>query len=91
MTRAFHALPSVEPLSPTTTPQEVTALSPVFFTVTFAQYPVPHCDCSARSASMVPSGLFNPESTDSLSSWSESPEMQPSDQHATEAEMQLSK
>ncbi|KYF95910.1 hypothetical protein BE17_16295 [Sorangium cellulosum] len=84
--RAFHELLTVEPLSPTVTPQLVVRAVLVFLIVTFAQYPLPHSDCSASSADIVESALFSAESSESLCSSSRGSTVQASRQHAKEAE-----
>jgi hypothetical protein len=43
--RAFHRLATVVPPRSTTMPQDVVAVVRLrFLIVTFAQYPLPHCD-----------------------------------------------
>lgn len=83
---AFHRLVTVEPLSATTRLQAVAAPGPLFVTVTSAQYPLPHCDWSARSAFIVLSALLTADSKESLSSRSAGSMLQASRQHANERE-----
>ncbi|KYF74932.1 hypothetical protein BE17_04495 [Sorangium cellulosum] len=86
VTRAPHALLIVEPLSATTIPQVVVPLVLVFFTVTFAQYPVDHCDCNVSSADIVPSPLLSSFSSDTISSSSEGAPLQATRPQAIETE-----
>ncbi|AUX34098.1 uncharacterized protein SOCE836_062660 [Sorangium cellulosum] len=71
--RAPHALVTVEPLSAMVMPQAVVVVRLVvvfvtFVKVTFAQYPVDHCDWSAMFASIEESALRSSPSSDSISS-----------------------
>jgi hypothetical protein len=89
--RAFHELDSVAPLSAIERPQDVLGLELMFFTVTFAQYPVDHCDWYDSSADIVPSELSSSPSSDWISSSSGDAAMQAARQQAIETEPKLSR
>ncbi|KYF59784.1 hypothetical protein BE08_15130 [Sorangium cellulosum] len=63
----------------------------LFVTVTLAQYPVPQSAGSEIWASIVPSGLSNPERNESFCSSPGAPGLQASRKHAKEAEKLPSK
>ncbi|AUX36780.1 uncharacterized protein SOCE836_089950 [Sorangium cellulosum] len=85
--RAFHRLVTVVPPSSTTIPQDVVAAVLLrFLTVTFAQYPLPHCDWIVSVASIMPSGLVTPDSREPLSSSAPGSTAHASRLHANERE-----